>query len=329
MTYDLAYAYPRLGWFDKVVTVLTWTCAVGIFATVGWMAIGPDDPRGAVSVSIGQVPAVIPQVAALAAAVAGIVTAVIGRKLPDAGTFAVAVGLAAANLQGSPSSYLLTHVVKPDAAARQGLCVSLAAEGLVWFVVIAVAAVVSGVVMRWCYGRPDAEGACADGRLASLAVADVPVLGEMVCGPRALADRPSPRIGLLHGGVTALVALFLIRVLAAGSPERTIQHGQVYFSLAAAFYLGTYVAHRAFPVRTPLWGCLAVPAVCIVGYVWTIMRAGGAGPYAQIASVPPTVFLRALPLEYISVGTAAVVASFWSRPHMHEHAKPKERASSR
>jgi hypothetical protein len=329
VTYDLACAYPRLGWFDKLVTVLTWTCAVAIFATVGWMTISPNDPRGAVSVSIGQVPAVIPQVAALAAAVAGIVTAVIGRKLPDVGTFAVAVGLAGANLQGSPSSYLLTHVVGPDAAARQGLCVALAVEGLVWFLVIVVAGVVSGAVMRWCHGRPHGEGACADGRLASLAVADVPVLGEILCGPAALSGRLSPRIGLLHGGVTALVALFLIRVLATGSPERTIQHGQVYFSVAAAFYLGAYAAHRAFPVRTPLWSCLAVPVVCVVGYMWTMMRAGGTGPYAQIASVPPTVFLRALPLEYISVGTAAVVALFWSRPHVHERPKPKDRASSR
>ncbi|UCG15180.1 MAG: hypothetical protein JSV19_07760 [Phycisphaerales bacterium] len=325
MTPTLACPYPRLRWFDKVVTALTWACAIAVFATVGWMAISPDDPRGAVSLSIGDVAVVIPQVAALAAVVAGVVTAIIGRMLPDAGTFAVAVGLAGANLQGHPSSYLLMNAT--GVGARRILCLSLVAEAVVWFLVIAVAFVVSGLVMRWCwcYGRGESDADAGPAKLATLSIADVPVLGRLVCGARLTADATRPRKGVLHGVVTALAALLLIRLLATGSPARTVQHGQVYFSLAAAFFIGGYAAHRMFPVRTALWGCLAVPVVCIIGYAWTMLRAQGPASYARIASVPPTAFIRALPLEYISVGIAGVLASFWGRASPGQPADERDR----
>jgi hypothetical protein len=323
MTSTLACPYPRLRWFDKLVTALTWGCAIAVFATVGWMAISPDDPRGAVSLSIGDVAVVVPQVAALAAVVAGVVTAIIGRMLPDAGTFAVAVGLAGANLQGHPSSYLLMNAT--GVGARRILCLSLVAEAVVWFIVIAVALVVSGLVMRWCwYGRSGFSEDAGPAKLATLSIADVPVLGRLVCGTQVTAGATRPQRGVLHGVITALAALLLIRLLATGSPVRTVQHGQVYFSLAAAFFIGGYVAHRMLPVRTPLWGCLAVPVVCIIGYAWTMLRAQGPAPYARIASVPPTAFIRALPLEYISVGIAGVLASFWGRAGSGQRADERD-----
>lgn len=310
MPSDLLLAYPPLRWPDKALTMVTWGCAVALFATVGWMAISPRDPQGAVSLVTNPDALMVLQILALAAVVSALATVLVGRKLPDAGTFAVAAGLAVSNLQGETSSYLLIYVTGTDVAARRALAGELAVEGLVWFLVIGVALVVSGLVMRWCFGHvTGARGGAA--HLSAMAVADLPGLGRWICpqtgkSPAAVAAR-----GLRFTAVTVVAALILIGLLATGSPERAVHHGQVYFSLAAAFGVATWLAQRLTPVRTPLWGCLAVPLVCTMGYVWTMFRPAGPVAYAHIASVPPTPFMRALPLEYISVGTAAVVAAFW------------------
>ncbi len=291
--------------------MLAWGCAVAAFATVGWMALAPDDPCGVVRMTPGDLPRLFPQIAALALVVAGVVTATVGRKLPDIGAFAVAFGLAGANLKGHTAAYLLMNVT--DVGPRRELCMSLVVEAVIWFVVIALALVASGMVMRWCYGRPDTNGGVTAARLSALAVADVPVLGRLVCGTSDGPPSTPWLAGLLHAAANALAALVLIRVLATGAQERTIEHGQVYFSVAAAFFLGAYIAHRVLPVRTALWGCLAVPVVCIIGYGLTMVWAQNSGAYARIASVPPTAYIRAMPLEYIAVGTVGVLAAFWGR----------------
>jgi hypothetical protein len=311
MPSDVLLAYPPLRWSDKALTMVTWGGAAALFATVGWMAISPRDPQGAVSLVINPNALMVLQILALAAVVSALATVLVGRKLPDAGTFAVAAGLAVANLQGQTSSYLLIYVTGTDAAARRGLAGELAAEGLVWFLVVGVTLIVSGLVMRWCFGQGTGVRGGAAPHVSAMAVADLPVLGRWICPESGKPSSAGPRSGLLFTGVSAVAAFVLIGLLTAGSPARAVQHGQVYFSLAAAFGGGTWIAYRLIPVRTPLWGCLAVPLVCTMGYLWTMLRPVGPEAYAHVASVPPTPFMRALPLEYISVGTAAVVAAFW------------------
>jgi hypothetical protein len=320
MTPTFSTPYPRLRWPEKVATLVAWSAAVAAFATVGWMAMGPDDPRGVVRMTLADVPVVFPQLVALAVVVAGVVTATIGRKLPDVGAFAVALGLAGANLKSYASGHPVMTITEVE--PRRVLCMSLSVEALLWFCIIALSLIVSAAVMRWCFGRDDRDPGVVAARQEALATADVPVIGRLICGT---GEATPWKVGLLHAGVNAIVALVLIRVLATGAQERSIAHGQVYFSLGAAFFLGAYAAHRILPVRTALWGCLAVPVVCIIGYTLTIVWAKGTGAYARIASVPPTAFIRALPLEYIAVGTVSVLAAFWGRVgHRIREATPRD-----
>jgi hypothetical protein len=294
---------------------------VAVFATVGWMAISPRDPQGAVRITAGNGLAVFIPMTALAAVVAAVATAAIGRKLPDAGTFAVAVGLAAANLKGTSAQSLLQLIEEPG--PRRILCLEFAVEAVIWFSILVVAMISSGLVMRWCFGRGERDS-LGEARLSAMCFAEMPGLRRLAGGATGTDRGARTRVGLLHGLVVGLLALLLIRLLAAGDASQSIRQGQVYFAVAAAFFLGSYAGHRWFPVQTPLTGCLVVPIVCIIGYLWTMVRIRGQGPYAEIASVPPTVFIRALPLEYIAVGTAGVLAAFWGRPG---HAAPGDKTS--
>jgi hypothetical protein len=144
---------PRLRWFDKFILLVALAIGVALFVTVGWMALAPRDPHGAVSLVTATSPlAVILQATLLVAVAAVVATVMIGTKLPDVGVFAAALGLALASLQGNTSAYLLISVAGGDRGAERALAGKLAIESVVWFLLIVVAIAVSGAVMRWCLG---------------------------------------------------------------------------------------------------------------------------------------------------------------------------------
>jgi len=46
--------------------------------------------------------------------------------------------------------------------------------------------------------------------------------------------------------------------------------------------------------------------------VWTMLLGGSAGPYAELASVPGSDFLRTLPMAFIAVGVLGVLTAHWT-----------------
>jgi hypothetical protein len=300
--------HPR--WHDKALALAAWVLAAGIFGSVGWMAIEPYDPLGAVSlVTRADALTMIVSVLALSAIVSGLATAIVGYRLPDAGAFAAAFGLAVANLRGQTASYLLISVAGPDAAARSGLAWKLAFEGLLWFAAIASAAIVGGVVHRWMTGDRVAPGKTKyDETTLAEAATLVPFLDPL----RQADDDRSWFDGLKVTLLSLVAAALIFRILVTGSPWRSIQHGQAYFALFAAFYFGGAIAYRYWQVRSALWGCLAPPLLCFLGYAFAALSSPPKGPYGEVASVPPSSFFRASPIEYVCVGTVAAVAAFWS-----------------
>ena len=317
MSTDLTPPRIHLRFTDKVLSLLAWAIAIGLFVSVGWMAVQPDDPAGAVSLLTRSQPwwsAV--QVLFLSAIVAGLATVLIGRQLPDAGVFAVGIGLAALALGGDTTRYLLVTVAGGDAAIRTDLAWNLAWEVLVWFLAILTAMVVSGWVMRWYSGDAPAT-------TRSMSLAEMPGLKRLLPSDDRIAGSLA---GLRTTAICLAAAALLFGLLATGSPLRSVQHGQVYFALVAAFYVAGWIGYELFPAPTPLWGCLAVPLLGVLGYLYCAVSSPSAGDYSRIASVPPSVFYRALPIEYVSVGTAAMLASFWSvrkaAAIRQAHAKP-------
>ncbi len=303
-----------LGFWDKTLSLAAWAIGVGLFASVGWMVLEPGDPRGAISLLTADHAVVaLVETLALAAVVSALAAVLIGRKLPDAGVLAVALGMAVMTWRGGTTSYLLIHVTGSDADARSAMAWKLAFEGVVWFLPIVTAMVVGGLVRRWLGGPGSGGGGHS---YPDMALSQIPGLHGLA-GPAAAVDlRAEALAGLKATLATLVAAAVLFRLSATGSPVRSVQHGQTYFALAIALYVGGRVAFHYFPVRTVLWGCLAVPLLCLAGYVVCAASSPPAG-YSQVASVPPGSFYRALPIEYISVGTSAVVLAFW---HSHRSA---------
>jgi len=303
-------SYIHLRPHDKVLSLVAWAIAVALFASVGWMALQPDDPRGAVSLlTRAGAWLTILEIMALSAVVSGLATVLVGRKLPDAGVFAVALGLAGAALRGDTTAYLLINLANSDTAARGALAWKLAGEGMVWFLVVAVAMISAGVVTRW-----HAAGAAraAPPACRAICLADMPVLGGLLAPSGADQARRARFDGLKTMCVSLVAAAILFRLFVTGSPLGSVQHGQTCFALVAALYLGGLIAYELYPARSAFWGCLSVPLLCLLGYVICALSSPPGGQYSDIASVPPSSFYRALPIQYISVGTVGAVASFWS-----------------
>lgn len=306
-----------LGMIDKALSLTAWAVCTGLFLTVGWTALQPDDPLGAVSLWSQQHGLIAwGQAAVLGGAVAAVGTLLIGKRLPDAGIFAAAVGLAAVNLRGSHAGSLLIGYPHAEGGSRAGLSGILALETLGWFAVIVGAALVSGTIYRWCFQRQDPGSSDNSSDSTSRDAWHAMTLSELrgsiaSAGSSSSAAPPGWVQGIKQLAVTLAVAMVVLRLLSVGSTPRAVSHGQVYFAVATAFYVGLIAGAYRFPTPSALWGCLAVPLLACIGYLVVWIGSGGASGHAQPSHIPSSMFLRALPLTYVSVGTAAVMAAFW------------------
>ena len=302
---------PQLSLLDKTATFGSWLIAGALFLTVGWFALEPDDPQGAVSMLArsGSLMMLV-QAIALAAVAAGLVTVIAGQKLADVGTFAVAIGLAAVSLRGGTATFLLLRGAEQSEGFEQGLAIKFVLEAVGWFVVVMVAAGASAAVMRWCFGGYEPPGSSSD-ELRSIAsrsmlAYDLPRLGGAWFS--ALPEEQTPVAdGLKHTLVAVVAGLVGMTVLSAGLSTRSIQHGQACFVVAAAVYFASYFSCRIVPVRSALWLIFAVGLMALVGYLWSCLL----DPESP-ANIPSSHFMRVLPIQFISVGTAAAIAQFWS-----------------
>lgn len=274
---------------DKLAVWAGWAIAGAMFHTLGWMALAPSDPLGAVSLlARGGMGAMLLQAAGLAAVTAAIAAVLSGRQLAYAGPFAAALGLAVVALRGETAEYLLLSTVgsgeSPAKAIAAKLAPKLALESVGWLFVILIALAVSGIVTRWCFGRPhDTQH-------------------ERTPKPRAID-------GLYFTLIATAASLFAFNILTTGLDRRAIQHGQVCFVVAASVWLGCFLAHRMVAVRSVLWSILSVTLLAVVGYLW----AGVRSPNPDLPpSVPTSHFLRVLPIQFIAVGAAAAIAAYWS-----------------
>jgi hypothetical protein len=302
----------HLNTLDRFVTLGSWVLVGVLFLTVGWFAMEPDDPLGAVTV-LGRRSALtmLMQAAALAGVAAALASALAGRRLADVGTFAVALGLGAVSLKGATAEYLLLQGAEASSSFERWLALKFSLEAIGWLAVTAVAVAVSAVVVQWCYGEfqdPDPAGADANPMACrTLAGFDIPQISSRWLG--IPANRQSAVTdGLKHTIAATIVGLVAIALLSVGLAFRSIQHGQVCFVVAAGVCIGTYAACRIAPVRSALWSILAVGLIALLAYIWATLRPAVAG---LPPNIPSSHFLRVLPIQFISVGTAAALATFW------------------
>ncbi len=269
---------------DRLALWLGWAVAGALFYVLGWMALGPRDPLGAVSLfAREEAGATLLQAAGLAAVAAAVATLLSGRQLLYTGPFAAALGMGVVSVRGATSEYLILSAASGHSTVRS-MTPWLMAEAMGWFGVVFVAFGVSSATARWCFGHKRGEN---DEQGSSSPMID----------------------GLYFTLIAAVASLVSFAVLTTGLEQRAIQHGQVCFVVGASVWLGCFAAHRLIVVRSVFWSILAVALVAEGGYLWAGLRSVKPG---LPVGVPASHFFRVLPIQFVSVGTAAAIAAFWS-----------------
>ncbi len=298
---------------ERVATLASWALGGAVFLTVGWTVMQPDDPVGPVSALARRDGLMmLLQAGLLAGITAALATLIAGRRLADAGTFAAALGIAVVSLRGGTAEYFLVQGADVSRSFEHGVGRTFALESMGWFAVIMVAIGVSAVMNRWCFGRTAGlPGAAHLGDLPLSAAPTAAGFDGLAVSVRLFGvstdTQTTAADGIRHMLIAAGVGLAMIALLSAGLSFRSIQHGQVCFVVAAAVCIGTYVGYRFVPVRSALWSILAVGLVALVGYIWAALRPTVVG---LPPSIPSAHVMRILPIQLISVGTVAAVATF-------------------
>lgn len=310
-TVMVPHSHPSVA--DRVTSLTAWGLAVALFLTVGWFAVAPDDPLGPVSLLArrGAVSMWL-QAIALSAVAAAVATLIAGRRIPDIGTLAAAIGLTVVSFRGGTAEWFLLGSGDQGIPFQRTLAAKLAVESAAWFVVVAVAIASSGLVLRWCYGSPanPAMGRARDQGSSSQPLSagfDIPRFSSRFLGI-ASSQQTRPMDGVKHLVIAAGVGLAASGILSAGLSARSIRHGQACFVTAGAVFLGVYAASRLAPVRSALWGIGGAALIAVAGLIWSALWPMGST--APPPNIPVSHFLRVLPIQFIAVGTAAAVLTF-------------------
>lgn len=298
---------------EKLRVVLACGVAVLIMCTVGWLVAGPADPLMPVVLveGWGRVAGVWPALTALTVVCALVGMVMSGRRAPEAGILAAAVGLAGLALRGGSMEALLAYESGADLAGRRALMTRMAFDAVLWAAMLAVAWVALEIARRWLWDdSPDAARASEKGAGAGAA----PVWSR---GWPALA-------------ITVVVALFLIWLMIARSPVAQSLRGQTIASVAVGLGVGAMAARYFAGVHDPRWYVVAPMVVALIGYLLGYLNAemnwaqgGPYQPYAALATTPPHNLVRPLPVEYLAVGVAAAMIGYWSGEKI-EHAAEQE-----
>jgi hypothetical protein len=327
-----------LTFLDKSLFCAACGVGVALCMTVGWMAVEPADPLGAVSLVAQPAGALVwIQVVALTAVTAALANILAGRRFSNAGLLVAAIGVTAMSLRGGNARQILVQAADGLAPWASGLGVKLFAEALAWWLLLVIAAAVEALVARWFGGDFETSDAVGDDpgsrgktprasagtspAVANLTAAhDVPVVGRVLFG--VSPDRQTiPKRGLLHAGVLAVAAFLVSQTLSAGLTERAVYHGQACFLAGASMGIAVLLVQRWVPVRSALWGLLAFPGFLLLGYAWTMIRSSGAEDQPLVA--PASAFLRMLPIQAAGAGIGAMVLGYWfsaGSPQQHASA---------
>ncbi len=299
-----------LGLIEKTrVAVAVGIAAVMLF-TIGWMVAEPTDPNLAVTfVRSGRaIPAIWPGLAVLVV-VAGIIgTVVSGPRLPEAGLFAAAIGLAVLSLHGGSMMVMLTSANAIDVQTRKTLMAAMALDCALWSAIMALAWLAVTWAYRWVWMSANSAGSAVDsGR-----------------GDKLQLEIDAPKMGWPALVVTGVVAVFVVWLTAGRTPVSNVLRGQTIAAVAAGLYLGAMAARYFTGIRDVRFYLLAVPAVGLMAYLVGYLSAdmtwaqGKYQYYIYLATTPPHDLARPLPIEYVAVGTAAVLAGFWGGDKMEQ-----------
>src|SRR5262249_17185577 len=130
------------------------------------------------------------------------------------------------------------------------------------------------------------------------------------------------RAGLLALLITVAASGVLVTVLMGPSLGKTYQK-QVYFAVAAGFWIGVYIARQATKVSRAGWLWPATLIVGAIGVIFAAIRPVHAASYDHNNIIPAWNLVRPLPVEMVSVGLLAIL---W---HFRSHGEQPDTAGAR
>ncbi|HOA75722.1 MAG TPA: hypothetical protein PL151_03845 [Phycisphaerae bacterium] len=309
-----------LGLVEKTRIGAAVAAAALLLYTMGWMVARPHDPNLAVTfVRSGRAVAATWPTLAVLTVVAGIIgTVLAGPRLPEAGVFAAAIGLAVLSLRGGSMQVLLAAEQATTEPARQAFMTAMALDCLLWSGILLATWVAVTWAWRWVWLNGNAP-ALLSGKPATSAAA--PSAAKPAGGP-GKAPKSASAAGTGAGWsalvVTGVVGVFVVWLTAGRTPVANVHRGQTIAAVAAGLYLGAMAARYFTGVRDVRWYALAVPAVgltaYLVGYLSSDMQWAEGPPYhyyKYLATTPSHDLARPLPIEFVAVGMAAVLAGYW------------------
>lgn len=320
-------AHPPLSFFDKLRVFVACVIAVLLLRSVGWYVVQPVDPEMAPSLIMikgGLVSAWL-AVAGLAVVSAAVGTVLVGRRLPEAGLFAAAVGLVAMGLRGGSMQMFLGYFPADDAQARSELLYLMTLDSLLWAGILVLSWVAVYLSWRWLWG--ERESSVAE---SSSGETETQAAVERKSSPVNGLEETKPTTfwaGWPAMVATAVVAAFLVWMTVSRTPVSPVLRGQVIFAVAAGFFVGALVARYFTGIDDARWYALAPLGVALIGYLLGYLNADMAWAeastqytyYADLATTPAHDLIRPLPIEYLAVGVAGALAGFWSSETV-EHA---------
>ena len=257
--------------------------AAAIFWYFGRWAAKPLDPRGPITLlMVDQGVVGMAELLGLGVIASGLAVAICGAGSAERGPLAIAVGLGTLALRGSEMDMLLLYRMTSLRTGQGPADIfptwGLIAETWLWLALIAVGFVVGRWVESWF---------AQEGSAAALKSLSKPTDFRQALGAIALS---------------ALVAWSVVSY-ALGGERYGLLKGQIYFAVAAAFVVGSLVAHWFFQRASRVWLLIAVAMVATAAYVFgspstaVLAAAKQSGSYITLRTI-----VRPLPIEYAAMG---------------------------
>ena len=302
----------------KIKIALALAIAAALFAFVAWPATVPADPTEGLTISLHAQPIRAAAIYLALALVATILAYLVGRTHgSDIAMAAAPAGLTALALFTPETLTLLLHY-RPI-AGRASLLHHFMADAGIWFLIVLIACLLAKMLPR-VFKRSTADQSPA------------PNEKPHTQKKPAFSLVPNPCLnGLLALSICTVTALIVLKLTAVSGkvylgPGQSVaatvtpQKGQIVFAVAAALFLGALAAHQlahpklAYLLPTPLIVAFLTYALAARQEVLRplVDAAGAFVPASHAASA-------ILPVQFIGIGTLALLAGFWTSRRSHRN----------
>ena len=300
----------------KIRVAVVLAVGIVIFSTVGWSFARPWDPVGDLTVLSHHRPLrmvfMVLLVALISTAIAVVVS---GRWVREIAPLAVPAGLSVFSvLTGGIFALLLKHNQLPD---RSRMFYHFAGESVFWFVLV-----IAGFVLAHLSFAFFRRGSAVKNSPAPLPDVKTAFVKRFIARFVSSRETGTAILTLVGTCIIAVILLTLLAqsqsvkvtlldqrvVLAASVPDL----GQNIFAVFTAFLLATMLFQHL--LNAPLWPFIPAPLIVAVFVYTGAARHAVQGTLAQVAPtfiLPSIRIATILPVQYIGLGTLAVIAGYW------------------